>query len=59
MKNKINKIFQDQLHIQEKLSKLLISESELSEETDSDYSIKEIGNSKNSSIESQESSYCL
>ncbi|ESQ30876.1 hypothetical protein EUTSA_v10012391mg, partial [Eutrema salsugineum] len=54
MKKKINEIFQDQPDIQEKLTKLLISESEISEETDSDYLINEIENSSDSSSESQE-----
>ena len=44
----------DQPDIQEKLTKLLISESEISEESSSDNSIDEIGNISESSIESQE-----
>ncbi|ESQ33307.1 hypothetical protein EUTSA_v10005523mg, partial [Eutrema salsugineum] len=54
MKKKINEIFQDQPDIQEKLSKLLLSESESSEDSDNEYSINEIGNSSDSSSESQE-----
>ena len=46
MKKKIKEIFQD---IQEKLTKPLISEYELLNETDSGYSIKEIRNSIDSS----------
>ena len=54
MKKKINEIFQNQPDIQEKLTKLLISESEISEESSSDNSIDEIGNISDTSIESQE-----
>lgn len=54
MKKKINEIFQDQSDIQEKLTKLLLSESEFSEESESNYSINKVENSSDSSTESQE-----
>ena len=52
MKKKIIEIFQDQPDIQEKLTKLLISESETWEKSSSDNFIDVIGNIIDSSIES-------
>ena len=54
MKKKINEIFQGQPEMQERFTKLLISEAETSSDNESIYSINEVENSSDSSSESQE-----